>query len=83
MDKLNPNALAESGDADLDDRPGVQPVDAQMILDHIIAAEELPPYSARPFADWLHDAWFNFSEDGNLTNGDVIAGALADWRGGK
>ncbi|TVZ96507.1 hypothetical protein [Streptomyces sp. BK340] len=81
MEKLNPNALAESGDNDLDERPKVQPVTEAMIRAHVIGAEELPPYSARPFSAWLYETWNEFNADGKLTNGQVIAGALADWRG--
>ena len=80
MDKLNPNALAECGD-DLDDRPEVQPVTEAMIYAYVTEKNELPPYSARPFAAWLFTVWNSFNEDGDNTNGDVITGALADWRG--
>ncbi|MFD8839840.1 hypothetical protein [Streptomyces griseofuscus] len=82
MAKLNPDALAECG-YDLDDRPEVQPVTEQMIRDYVIDKAELPPYSDRPFAAWLYDAWNDFNEDGTQTNGQVIEGALADWRGNK
>ncbi|MFF8901694.1 hypothetical protein ACF082_29905 [Streptomyces lydicus] len=85
MPTLDPNALAETADeagaAPEDVRPGVQPVDDDMIREHVIAAGELPPESARPFAAWLHDAWFGFSEEPGPTNGDIIRGALAHWRG--
>ncbi|MFJ4682047.1 hypothetical protein [Streptomyces sp. NPDC088789] len=80
MQKLNPNALAGCG-SDLDERPEVQPVTAAMIRAYVTDQGELPPYSAQSFATWLHDAWNDFNEDGELTNGDVIAGALAAWRG--
>jgi hypothetical protein len=80
MDKLNPDALAESG-TDLDERPEVQPVAEAMIRAYVIDASELPRYSAEPFAAWLYEMWNDFNEDGTLTNGEVIAGALADWRG--
>jgi hypothetical protein len=83
MDKLNPDALAESGDDELDAREGVQPVTEMMLYEHIISTEELPPESARPFARWLDSEWNSWNEDGSLTNGEVIAGALAHWRGGK
>lgn len=81
MDKLNPDALAECGDGELDEREGVQPVTEMMISEHAIDSHGLPPYSARPFAAWLHEVWNDFNEDGDKTNGEVIAGALADWRG--
>lgn len=82
MDKLNPDALAECG-YDLDDRPQVQPVTEMMICEYVTEAEELPPYSAKPFAAWLTEVWNAFNEDGDMTNGQVVEGALADWRGGK
>jgi len=81
MDKLNPAAVAECGDVELDDREGVQPVTAQMIYEYVTRTPELPTYSARPFSEWLDQAWNDFNEGGDLTNGEVIAGALADWRG--
>lgn len=81
MDKLNPDALAESGDVELDAREGVQSVTPAMICDHLRSTEELPPVSARHFAAWLDEEWNGFNEDGDLTNGQVLAGALAYWRG--
>lgn len=81
MDKLNPDALAESGDVDLDAREGVQPVDAYMIEEYVTDQKELPVVSAHPFAGWLDENWNDFNEEGNKTNGEVIAGALADRRG--
>lgn len=81
MDKLNPDALAESGDTELDAREVVQPVTEMMIYEHVIASGELPRESAKPFAAWLHESWNDWNEDGDLTNGKVIAGALAYWRG--
>lgn len=41
----------------------------------------LPPYAARPFADWLAQYWNDFNEKGDKTNGGVIEAALPDWRG--
>ncbi|MCX4799634.1 hypothetical protein OG497_37905 [Streptomyces sp. NBC_01242] len=82
MEEIKPNALAECGDVDLDARPGVQEVTEEMIYAFVIKTSELPVYSAKPFARWLHtEAWFNFNEDGTNTVGDVLSGALADWRG--
>lgn len=81
MDKLNPNALAESGDAELDERASVQPVTEMMIREYVISSEELPRESAKAFAMYIHEAWNDYNEDGELTNGQVIAGALAYWRG--
>ncbi|WP_169314111.1 hypothetical protein [Streptomyces piniterrae] len=85
MPTLDPNALAEiadeAGAAPEDVRPGVQPVDDDMIREYVIEARELPEESARPFAQWLNETWFDFSEEPGATNGEIIAGALADWRG--
>lgn len=78
---LNPDALAESGDEELDDRDNVQPVTEMMIYEYAVGKGELPRESARPFAEWLHEVWFDWNEDGELTNGKVIAGALQHWRG--
>ena len=65
----------------LDDREAVQPVTPAMIREHVVGSEELPSVSARPFAAWIHENWNDWNEDGDLTNGQVIAGALAFWRG--
>ncbi|MCX4554154.1 hypothetical protein OG576_35925 [Streptomyces sp. NBC_01500] len=82
MDKLNPNALAECGDSELDSRDGVQEVDATMIYNYVaFDRKELPVESALPFSNWLHDSWSDFNEEGARTNGAVISRALAFWRG--
>lgn len=86
MDKLNPDALAEThaeaGAPPQDVRPGVQPVTWEMIYDYV--SEELHnEYSRRAFADWVNSAWYDFADGDAVTNGQVIAGALEDWRGGK
>lgn len=81
MKELDPNALAECGDDDLNARAGVQQVDADMIAKYVISSGELPRESALPFAEYIHQQWNDYNEDGELTNGQVIAGALAYWRG--
>lgn len=87
MTKLDPAALAEWDEevgADPQDvRDGVQPVDADMIAAFVVEAGELPWDSARPFGDWLDSVWNDYTEPDNpaLTNGAVIEGALAYWRG--
>ncbi|WP_372352640.1 hypothetical protein [Streptomyces sp. KL116D] len=81
MRKLDAAALAECGDVELNERPEVQHVSEDMVREHVIDAGELPRYSAAPFAAWLHGAWTEYTADGAHTNGDVIARALADWRG--
>lgn len=83
MNTFDPDALAECGDSESDQRPTVQPVTASMIRAHVIEHNMLPPHSAVPFAAWLADAWGDLNEDGDKTNGQVLGGALADWRGNK
>jgi hypothetical protein len=82
MNKIDPNALAESG-TDLDERPGVQIIDDQMIYNYVIEAKGMPQFSARPFSEWLYEAWYAFNEEGDKTVGQVIDGALAEWRSGR
>lgn len=82
-DKINPDALAESGDFEHDERPEVQKVTEEMIFAYVAGElQELPDYSARPFAEWLDQNWNDFNEEGTETVGSVIRGALSDWRGG-
>ncbi|MFH9606915.1 hypothetical protein [Streptomyces sp. NPDC017448] len=81
--KLNPDALASCGDVELDERDGVQEVDHVMIREWVLSENELPPESARPFAEWLHFEWNSFNEDGDCTVRQVIEGGLVHWRGGK
>lgn len=86
MEKLNPDAWALVGDDELDARDNVQEVDAVMIYAYVLAEDELPHYSARPFAAWLNKHWPGFTDDtrdGLLTNRDVVFGALEDWCGGR
>jgi hypothetical protein len=79
--KINPNAIAETGDPEHDERPEVQSVSEEMIFEYVTEElKALPPYSARPFAAWLDENWNQFTEE-EITVGDVIRGALADWRG--
>lgn len=87
MVKLDPAALAEWDDeieaGSEGIRPGVQSVDAGMIAAFVVEAEELPWESAQPFGQWLNEVWNDYTDRDNpaLTNGDVIKGALAYWRG--
>ncbi len=80
MQELDPNALAECGDSELDERGEVQPVDEGMILSYVLKTRKLPEVSARPFARWLDSEWNEFN-DGTFTNGAIIDGALGFWRG--
>lgn len=88
MEKLNPDAIAEwgeeSGAPSEDIRPGVQPVDSDMIFAYVTETDELPlDVSARAFANWLDGMWYEYSEPETYTNRQVIESALVDWRGGK
>lgn len=86
-EKLNPAALAERyeerGADPADIRDGVQPVDEDMIREHVVEAGSLPTESAGPFADWLDGVFDEYvvPDNDKQTNGDVIKGALAYWRG--
>ena len=80
--KLNPNALATSGDYALDSRAGVQEVDDVMIENYVVSTGALAGTSAARFSVWLSEVFNDFNEDGDRTNGQVVAGALHDWRGG-
>lgn len=87
--RLDPKALAERYEEDglpkdhPDVRPNVQPgVDDVMIYSYVIDTNELPTESAKPFSEWLHSVWFEFvDDDTDVTNKQVIDGALASWRG--
>lgn len=79
--KLNPDALATTGDVELDERDGVQEVDVDMIREWVIAEQELPPESAGPFAEYIDREWNDYNDSGELTNRQVIEGALDFWRG--
>jgi hypothetical protein len=82
-EKLKPEAFAEFGEGE--DREGVQVVDQAMILDYVLAENELPVESAKPFASWLFAYWNDFGSDDDepVTNKDVIDGALNQWCGGR
>jgi hypothetical protein len=83
-EKLNLDALAACGDPELDARPEVQDVTSEMIRDWVLETKELTiPESATAFAEWLDEFWTARNEDADLTNGEVILGALYDWRGGR
>lgn len=86
MDKLIPDALAEWGDEESapaeDVRPGVQrDVTPEMIAEYVITEGLLPRESAEPFGQYLHQAWNDYVEGENLTQRDLISGALEYWRG--
>lgn len=64
-----------------DDRPGVKALEHDDIREWAEGDGGLPAVSARPFADWLDDAFYDFNEDGDKTNEDVLKGARAHWVG--
>jgi hypothetical protein len=82
-EKLNPEALAEMDDSDLDARDGVQPVTEAMIRAYVMEAHGLPNVSAYPFAAWLQNAWFDFIDPDSpeTTNGQIVYGAVQHWIG--
>jgi hypothetical protein len=44
---------------------------------------QLPPESARAFAQWLNSQWNDFTDDEEATVGDVLNGAVSSWCGGR
>lgn len=80
-EKLNPDALAECGDEELDSRPGVQGPSEEVIREYILSENELPPESAYPFAEYVYKMWYAYNEDGDATVKEIIDGALQYWRG--
>lgn len=83
MEDLNPNALAIGVDDDEELRPGVQIASESMIYEYVHENYRLPHASALAFADWVYDVWYDFNEDGNFTNGQVIEAAVTEWCGGR
>jgi hypothetical protein len=73
-------ALAEVEDGD--DRPGVKPLTIHDIREWAEGDGGLPSPSARAFADWLGDEFYEFNPDGDKTNEQVLKGARAHWIGG-
>lgn len=74
-------ALAEMEDGD--DRPGVKAVTVSDI--RYWAQDDngggLPAPSARAFAAWLDECFYEWNGDGDQTNEDVLKGARAHWVG--
>lgn len=80
-EKFDPEALAWFDMSD-DVKPGHQFVEHSMILDYIVKSGELPRESAYPFAIWADQNWNDYDDQSGLqTNGQIIAGMLAYWRG--
>ena len=79
---LDPDALAMSGDDELDRRPEVQDATSGMIRQWVIDQYELTdPEVARLFGDWFYAIMTEYNEDGPLTNREVIQSGLVTWRG--
>jgi hypothetical protein len=81
MNKNLLKALAEMEDGD--DRPGVKALSTYDIREW---AEDphgggLPAVSADAFAKWLDGVFYDWSEDGETTNEDILKGARAHWVG--
>lgn len=78
-EKLNPDAIADDGSGEF---PSAQEVTCDMILDYVIDTEQLPKESAEPFAEYADRNWYEYNDgDGTITNGQIIEGMLAYWRG--
>lgn len=78
FEKLNPDALADFDE----DLPGAQAVTRKMIQDYITTSSALPHESAVPFAEWANETWNEYDDgSGAQTNGQIVAGMLAYWRG--
>lgn len=84
MDKLNPDAFAEWYDEEdqISDRPNVQQgVTIQMVAVYVTENKFLPQVSAEPFASYLSQVWHDFVDGEEITQRDLIDGALRFWRG--
>lgn len=53
----------------------------ELILEVVRDNQALPEESARPFAKWLEKVWNSWTEEGQLSPSEVVAKALAYWRG--
>jgi hypothetical protein len=78
-EKFNPDAIAENGSYEF---PGAQDVHEGMIHAYVIEEWGWPIVSASPFARFADDVWFEYNDgSGTQTNGQILAGILAYWRG--
>lgn len=86
MADLDPDALAAwdeeehgyAGGGRLGVQLGVTP---EMIAAYVSRKGFLPDESAVPFGNYLHEAWNDYVEGEDLTQGKLIEGALDFWRG--
>lgn len=77
-EKLDPTALADDGN----DLPGHQPVNESMFFDYVMNTGELPEESAKAFATYADENWYEYNDNSSTqTNADIISGMLAYWRG--
>lgn len=79
MDRELLKALAEMEDGE--DRPGVKSLTVHDIREWAEGDGGLPAVSARPFATWLNEVFYDWNEDGEATNEQVLKGARAYWVG--
>lgn len=82
MDAVNRKKMkAQAEMHDGDDRSGVMALEEHEIRDWALADGGLPGPSARAFASWINTVFFDWNEDGELTNEQVLKGARANWVG--
>lgn len=79
MNRALLKALAEMESGD--DRPGVKAITRNDIREWAEDEGGLPAVSARPFAVWLDEVFYEWNEGGDFTNEDVLKGARAHWVG--
>lgn len=69
-----------------DDRPGAGEVpEYNQMVEWARETGGLPIYSARPFARWMEERWYDFSDDPDSTTTveQVLRGGVEDWCGGR
>lgn len=76
-------ALAECDNDDLNARTGVRELTSRDIYDWAKDDAGLTAPSAKAFSGWMCVVWYDFNEDCDLTNRQVLEGALAEWCGGR
>lgn len=81
MNRNQLKALAEMEDGDY--RPGVDSISEYDIREwgEDPAGGGLPAPSADAFAKWLNKSFYDWNEDGELTNEQVLKSARAYWVG--
>lgn len=81
-DRLKTFLREEAQEYDPDSPRGIDPYN--QILEWATSSEHggLPVYAAQPFANWLNNAWSNFTEE-PVTVKELLEGAVTDWCGGR